>query len=107
MGRVDGDPLTLALSPPPNETPEDREKRLRDEARARKISEDIDEEIRAQKNALKKKPNVKVLLLGQSESGEHRRHFLIPHIGHPAPVVIAVIDVRSLVGARQVNDAQK
>ncbi|KAH8092195.1 G-protein alpha subunit [Cristinia sonorae] len=65
---MDDDPLTLALSPPPNETPEERENRLRDEAEARKISEDIDEEIKAQRLALKKKPHVKVLLLGQSES---------------------------------------
>ena len=48
MGRVDEDPLTLALSPPPNETPEQREKRLREEARAQKISDAIDEEIKAQ-----------------------------------------------------------
>lgn len=71
MGRVDDDPLTLALSPPPNETPGEREKRLVEEARARDISEAIDEEIKVQRNALKKKPNVKVLLLGQSESGKH------------------------------------
>ena len=74
MGRVDEDPLTLALSPPPNETPEQREKRLREEARAQKISDAIDEEIKAQKSAQKKRPHVKVLLLGQSESGEHNSH---------------------------------
>lgn len=70
MGRVDDDPLTLAISPPSNETPDQREQRLREEAKAKKISEDIDEEIKAQKNAQRKRPNVKVLLLGQSESGE-------------------------------------
>ncbi|TCD62322.1 hypothetical protein EIP91_007062 [Steccherinum ochraceum] len=70
MGRVDEDPLTLALSPPPNETPEEREKRLREEANARHVSETIDEEIKAQKNAMRKRPHVKVLLLGQSESAE-------------------------------------
>ncbi|THH26385.1 hypothetical protein EUX98_g7798 [Antrodiella citrinella] len=70
MGRVDDDPLTLAISPPPDETPEQREERLKEEAKARKISDDIDEEIKAAKNTQKKKPNVKVLLLGQSESGK-------------------------------------
>ncbi|KAL4254709.1 P-loop containing nucleoside triphosphate hydrolase [Abortiporus biennis] len=70
MGRVDDDPLTLALAPPPNETPDQKEARLRAEAEARKISEEIDERLKAEKAALKKKPPVKVLLLGQSESGK-------------------------------------
>lgn len=70
MGRqVDEDPLTAALRPPPNETPEQKEVRLREEATARKVSDEIDESIRAEKAAMKKKP-VKVLLLGQSESGK-------------------------------------
>ena len=70
MGRlVDDDPLTRALAPPPNETQEEKEVRLRAEARARKVSEEIDESLKAEKAALKKKPPVKVLLLGQSESG--------------------------------------
>ncbi|KAJ3475582.1 hypothetical protein NLI96_g11743 [Meripilus lineatus] len=70
MGRLlDDDPLSRALAPPPNETPEAKAIRLRAEAQARKISEEIDESLKAERAALKKKPPVKVLLLGQSESG--------------------------------------
>lgn len=65
------DPLALALSPPPNETPEQRSAREQAEAEARKTSEAIDEQIRQEKIALKKKKKpVKILLLGQSESGK-------------------------------------
>ncbi|KAI5990407.1 guanine nucleotide binding protein, alpha subunit [Pisolithus albus] len=49
------DPLALALSPPPNETPEQRSAREQAEAEARKTSEAIDEQIRQEKIALKKK----------------------------------------------------
>lgn len=75
MGRqADEDPLSLAIQPPPNETPEQRDSRLQAEALARRISNDIDEELKAEKAALKKKPPVKVLLLGQSESGKFHWH---------------------------------
>lgn len=74
MGRQhDEDPLTLAIQPPPNESAEQRKTRLQAEDIARKISNDIDEELKQEKAALKKKPPVKVLLLGQSESGEYLR----------------------------------
>ncbi|KAI6112061.1 guanine nucleotide binding protein, alpha subunit [Pisolithus croceorrhizus] len=65
------DPLAFVLSPPPNETPEQKSARERAEAEARKTSEAIDEQIRQEKIALKKKKKpVKILLLGQSESGK-------------------------------------
>ncbi|KAI0717210.1 G-alpha-domain-containing protein [Cerioporus squamosus] len=65
------DPLSVALEPPPNETPAERWAREQAEAQARRISEQIDDQIRAEKLALKKrKPPIKVLLLGQSESGK-------------------------------------
>ncbi|KAI0772348.1 G-alpha-domain-containing protein [Trametes elegans] len=71
VGRtVDEDPLSRLLAPPPNETPEEREARLRLEAEARARSERIDDQLRAEKAALKKNKPVKVLLLGQSESGK-------------------------------------
>ena len=71
MGRQhDIDPLAAALQPPQDETPEERRIRLHAEDVARKRSNDIDEELKQEKAALKKKPPVKVLLLGQSESGE-------------------------------------
>lgn len=70
VGRpVDEDPLSRLLAPPPNETAEEREIRLRLEAEARMRSERIDDQLRAEKAALKKNRPVKVLLLGQSESG--------------------------------------
>ena len=65
------DPLERALLPPPNETPEQRELRERRELEAKKVSDDIDEQLRQEKAALrKKKQEVKILLLGQSESGK-------------------------------------
>ena len=67
---VDEDPLSRLLAPPPNETAEERETRLRLETEARQISDRIDEQLKAERAALKKNRPVKVLLLGQSESGK-------------------------------------
>ena len=67
---IDEDPLSRILAPPPNETLEEREARLRLEAEARLISDRIDEQLKAERAALKKNRPVKVLLLGQSESGK-------------------------------------
>ena len=65
------DPLAVALEPPPDETPAERWAREQEEARARRVSEQIDDQIKAEKMAMKKrKPPIKVLLLGQSESGK-------------------------------------
>ncbi|KAG6910377.1 hypothetical protein DXG01_011092 [Tephrocybe rancida] len=65
------DPLTLALAPPPDETPEQRQAREYAEAQAKKVSDEIDEQIRKEKEGDKrKKKPVKLLLLGQSESGK-------------------------------------
>ncbi|KAF8064289.1 guanine nucleotide binding protein, alpha subunit [Lyophyllum atratum] len=72
MGRsFEEDPLTLALAPPADETPEQRQLREHAEAEAKKISDEIDEQIRKEKEGDKKKKKpVKLLLLGQSESGK-------------------------------------
>lgn len=76
MGRAlipvaEDDPLARAIAPPADETPEMRTVRLQAEARAKQVSDAIDSQLLAEKQALKKKQrNVKVLLLGQSESGE-------------------------------------
>ncbi|KAG6833403.1 hypothetical protein H0H87_007388 [Tephrocybe sp. NHM501043] len=60
------DPLTLALAPPPDETPEQRAARESAEAQAKKISDEIDEQIRKEREGdRKKKKPVKLLLLGQ------------------------------------------
>ena len=66
----DIDPLSIAWAPPPDESVEARNERLQQEAAAQKISDAIDESLRAEKAALnKKKKPVKILLLGQAESG--------------------------------------
>ncbi|KIY52683.1 G-alpha-domain-containing protein [Fistulina hepatica ATCC 64428] len=65
------DPLSAALRPPPNETPEQRTARQTAEAEAKKRSDSIDEMIRQERIDRKKnKADVHVLLLGQSESGK-------------------------------------
>jgi ATPase subunit of ABC transporter with duplicated ATPase domains len=64
------DPLTIAAAPPPNETQEQQAKRLERENEARRVSNEIDEKLRAEGAALKKNRTVKLLLLGQSESGK-------------------------------------
>lgn len=70
-GGEDVDPLTLALQPPPGETPAQKETRERLEAEAKRISDEIDEQLKAEERAAKRKKRpVKVMLLGQSESGE-------------------------------------
>lgn len=67
----DLDPLALAIAPPPNETPAQKASREAAEAAAAKVSESIDEAIKIDKaKQLKQKKLVKVLLLGQAESGK-------------------------------------
>lgn len=64
------DPLTLAAMPPPDETPAQRIVREKAELEAKMVSDEIDEQIKAEKAATKRRKRpVKVLLLGQSESG--------------------------------------
>jgi hypothetical protein len=65
----DDDPLAAALRPPPDESPEARVLRLRREEEAARVSQSIDESIRVERQANKKNRVVRVLLLGQSESG--------------------------------------
>ncbi|KAG8216290.1 guanine nucleotide binding protein, alpha subunit [Butyriboletus roseoflavus] len=65
------DPLAVVTAPPPNEAPDEKAAREEREAEAQRISDQIDEELRVEKAALKKEEQiVKVLLLGQSESGK-------------------------------------
>lgn len=63
------DPLDEVLRPPPDETPEQRDIRLARETEAKRISQSIDAAIKAERNARRKKRIVRLLLLGQSESG--------------------------------------
>ncbi|KAL4252694.1 P-loop containing nucleoside triphosphate hydrolase [Abortiporus biennis] len=68
----DNDPLTALMAPPADETPEQRISRLEEEAEAKRISDAIDEGIKAEKAARNKrrKGEIRMLLLGQSESGK-------------------------------------
>lgn len=63
------DPLDDALRPPIDETDEERSIRLQTEEQAKRVSDAIDEAIRQERQAAKKKDVVRILLLGQSESG--------------------------------------
>ena len=74
-GTSDRDPLADVLRPPIDETEEQRSIRLRTEEQAKRVSDAIDETIRQERQAAKKKDVVHLLLLGQSESGTK---FLIP-----------------------------
>ncbi|TFK41432.1 guanine nucleotide binding protein, alpha subunit [Crucibulum laeve] len=64
------DPLDEALRPPADETPEQRAVRLEREEGARRVSQAIDASIKAERQARRKKRIVRLLLLGQSESGK-------------------------------------
>ncbi|KIJ66946.1 hypothetical protein HYDPIDRAFT_128433 [Hydnomerulius pinastri MD-312] len=69
--RSQDDPLSMAIRPPPTESDTDRQTRLQQEAEARRISEQIDEDLRVERERLKKsRSDVKLLLLGQAESGK-------------------------------------
>lgn len=57
--------------PREDESPQERAQREQDEARAKAVSDAIDEQIKQDKIALKKyQKAIKILLLGQSESGQ-------------------------------------
>ncbi|KAJ7758012.1 G-protein alpha subunit [Mycena metata] len=65
------DPLNIPLQPPPNETEEEKVARLEAAREATRISRTIDVGLAESKKALdRKKRAVKILLLGQSESGK-------------------------------------
>jgi len=65
MGSNDEDPLAMAIAPPPDETPEERLVREAAEAEAKRISDEIDEQIARDREQMKKtKRPMKLLLLG-------------------------------------------
>lgn len=68
---LEDDPLARAIAPPEDETPGQRAERLQAEAQAKAVSDAIDAQLAVERLLMKKKERcVKVLLLGQSESGE-------------------------------------
>lgn len=69
--RRNSDPFAAALQPPPNESQEAKDLRIKAENEAKKVSDGIDEMIRREGIERKKsRAEVQVLLLGQSESGK-------------------------------------
>ena len=64
------DPLAVALQPPADESQQEREGRLRAEQEAKKRSDNIDKMLRDAERRNRKQKQIKVLLLGQSESGK-------------------------------------
>ncbi|KAL4266535.1 P-loop containing nucleoside triphosphate hydrolase [Pleurotus pulmonarius] len=64
------DTFAQNVAPPLLETPDVRKARFAQEAQALETSKRIDAELKAKRIALQKKPPVKVLVLGQSESGK-------------------------------------
>lgn len=66
----DADPFQEFMQPPPNETPAQTTARQKRELDAQRTSDKIDEDIKRQRAMAKKERNIiKVLLLGQAESG--------------------------------------
>ncbi|KAI0824282.1 G-alpha-domain-containing protein [Trametes gibbosa] len=65
------DPLSKALQPPFDESPEERAIRLRQLEEAVRVSKEIDDEIAHDRKAYeRRKRAIKILLLGQAESGK-------------------------------------
>ena len=66
------DPLSIFTEPPPNKMPPEQLAHLTHKAEEKRVSDEIDEGLRKEKAKMKKEREglVKVLLLGQSESGK-------------------------------------
>ena len=61
------DPLSQALQPPPDESPDDRALRIQRQQEAQRVSSEIDESIQESKKAFdRRKKAIKILLLGKS-----------------------------------------
>jgi guanine nucleotide-binding protein subunit alpha len=66
------DPFYELMSPPPDETSAQKTARLKRELDAQRVSDSIDEVIKQERTKERRKKNViKVLLLGQAESGKY------------------------------------
>ncbi|KZS86728.1 G-alpha-domain-containing protein [Sistotremastrum niveocremeum HHB9708] len=67
---VSRDPLLVLMAPPANESAEEKEVRIRNEKVAIARNAEIEEMLRLERVAAKKRGCIRVLLLGQSESGK-------------------------------------
>jgi len=72
------DPLSRALQPPADETPEQRQDRLRQEKEAKQRSDEIDAQLKQEAKVRSKRKDqlVRVLLLGESNA----RNDIVMHI---------------------------
>ncbi|KAK7060024.1 guanine nucleotide binding protein, alpha subunit [Favolaschia claudopus] len=71
MPPADVDPLAAAIAPPRDESPHERQSRVLRELAAKQVSDDIDDILSRERQQAKRQPKpVKILLLGQSESGK-------------------------------------
>ncbi|KAJ7923616.1 guanine nucleotide binding protein, alpha subunit [Mycena leptocephala] len=67
MHSLDADPIAAALAPPMDESPEQRHNRILTERAAKKVSDEIDEQLSRERQQAKRQPKpVKILLLGKS-----------------------------------------
>ncbi|KAK6974516.1 guanine nucleotide binding protein, alpha subunit [Favolaschia claudopus] len=67
----EADPISQALSPPQNESEQDKQKRDLRERAAKLASDEIDARLNKERLQIRRTPKpVKILLLGQSESGK-------------------------------------
>lgn len=66
------DPFYELMQPPPDETPAQKTARQKRELDEQRVSDGIDEDIKLERvRSRKDKKIIKVLLLGQSESGQY------------------------------------
>jgi hypothetical protein len=79
------DPLAAAIAPPSNETPAARTARLSAEAEARRVSDEIDEALRAERTARRRqRPCVKV-----PAPRPERERFVMPSFPDACPRINA------------------
>jgi len=64
------DPFEVFLAPPPNETPEEKARRKEEERVQRQRNIEIEDMLREEKAKIKANKQLRVLLVGQSESGK-------------------------------------
>ncbi|KAI6155201.1 guanine nucleotide binding protein, alpha subunit [Pisolithus tinctorius] len=106
--RSQDDPLSLALLPPLTESESDRQARLRREAEARRISEQIDEELKVDRRKWERsRDDVKLLLLGQAESGKSTLQKQFQLMYSPASLESERISWRTVVYFNVVRSIKK
>ena len=102
------DPLTAALQPPLDETPEEKTKRLKREIRAKRVSDQIDGALRGERDDLRRRraarPDVRLLLLGQAASGKSTLGFLNPWLYKVGYKAFTDITSGSAVGCAETGD---